>query len=268
MSRPPEDGGNPSRLRGPGARGVDPDPDRPSAARFPTTHWGRVVAAGAGATAEDRDSLAELCRAYWYPLYAFVRRQGYQPADAQDLTQAYFTRLIQGGVLAAVDQHKGRFRAFLRTDCGYFLTRRREQDQARKRGGGIALLSLDARDAEGRYLREPSDDLTPGRLFDRSWALTLLDGVLDRLGREYVDAGRGPLFERLQGVLGGGRHAVHYATIAAQLGTTEAAIQQAVQRLRKRYRALLCEQIAATLDEPTEADIDDEIRGLLAALGR
>src|SRR5262249_36059745 len=143
-----------------------------------------------------------------------------------------------------------------------------ERDRALKRGGGRAVLSIDARDAEGRYLREPVDYTTPERLFDRAWALNLLDAVLDRLARDYADSGRAAPFEALQGVLGGGSRVIPYAALAAQLGTTEGAVQQAVQGLRKRYRALLREAIAATLDEPDEAAIDDEIRGLFAALAR
>src|SRR5262249_49489175 len=148
--------------------------------------------------------------------------------------------------------------AFLRTDCGFFLSHRREQDRALKRGGGIVTVSIDARDAEGRYLREPADDLTPERLFDRSWALTLLDRVLEQLTQEYGASGRGALFERLQFVLTDGPRSVPYATVAAQLGTTETAVQAAVRRLRGRYRTILREQIGATLDDPTEAAIDDE----------
>jgi DNA-directed RNA polymerase specialized sigma24 family protein len=247
---------------------MDPTPDRPSAARFPTTHWSRVVAAGARAAPADRDALAELCRAYWYPLYAFVRRKGYHPDDAQDLTQAYFARLLQGGALAAADRHKGRFRAFLRTDCGFFLADQRERKDALKRGAGITPVSIDAQEAEGRYRFEPADRLTPDRLFDRAWALTLLDEVLGLLAREYVGSGRAGLFERLKVVLTDGPRAVPYATVAAQLGMTEVAVQSAVQRLRRRYRDLLRERIAATLEDPSPSGVEDEIRDLFSALGR
>jgi RNA polymerase sigma-70 factor (ECF subfamily) len=209
-----------------------------------------------------------LCSAYWYPIYALIRRSGRGPDEALDLTQDYFARLLERGALAAADHHKGRFRAFLRTDCDFFLAREHERGRALKRGGGRAALSIDARDAEGRYLREPVDNATPERLFARAWALSLLAAVLDRLAREYADTGRGDQFEALQGALGGGSHSISYAALAVRLGTTEGAVQQAVQRLRKRYRALLREAIAATLDEPDEATIDDEIRGLFAALAR
>jgi len=244
----------------------DPDLSR-AASRFPTTHWSCIAAAGGADSALARDALAELCRAYWYPLYALVRRLGHDPEAALDLTQGYFARLLEKDVLAAADRGKGRFRAFLRTDCGFFLADRRDHDRRQKRGGTATPVSIDARDAEGRYRVEPADDLTPERLFDRAWALTMLDRVLEQLAAEYSAANRGPQFERLHVVLTEGAGSVPYATLAAQLGTTEAAVQQAVRRLRKRYREVLCEQIAAPLDEPSEAAIDDEVRDLFASLG-
>jgi RNA polymerase sigma-70 factor (ECF subfamily) len=243
-------------------------PSSASAGRFPTTHWSRVARAGDPAAPGVRAALAELCAAYWYPIYALIRRSGRRPDEALDLTQGYFARLLETGVLPAADRRKGRYRAFLRTDCGFFLSHEHGRAQARKRASGRAVLSIDARDAEGRYLREPADGTTPERLFDRAWALNLLDAVLDRLARESAETGRDAQFRALQGVLGGGTQAVPYAALAARLGTTEGAVQQAVRRLRMRYRALLREAIAATLDEPDEAAIDDEIRDLFAALAR
>ncbi len=246
----------------------DPEAGAPSKASFPTTRWSRVAAAGDPADPEARAALEDLCRAYWYPLYALVRRKGYGPDEAADLTQEYFARLLDTGLLARADRSKGRFRAFLRTDCGFFLSHEAERGRARKRGGGIVSLSIDARDAEGRYLREPADPgLTPDRLFDRAWAVGLLDSVLERLAGEYADSGRAAQFEALQVVLSEGARSVSYATIAARLGTTEGAVQAAVQRLRRRYREVLREQVAATLDDPDEAAVDDELRDLFAALG-
>jgi RNA polymerase sigma-70 factor (ECF subfamily) len=242
--------------------------ESPPPSGFPTTRWSRVARAGGPPTPEASAALAELCAAYWYPIYALIRRSGRGSDEALDLTQGYFARLLEKGVLAAVDHRQGRFRAFLRTDCGFFLSHEHERARARKRGGGRAVVPIDACDAEGRYLREPADETTPEQLFDRAWALNLLDAVLNRLAREHADAGRAAQFEALQGVLGGGSHAIPYAALAAKLGTTEGAIQQAVRRLRKRYRALLREAIAATLDEPEEAAIDDEIRSLFSALAR
>jgi DNA-directed RNA polymerase specialized sigma24 family protein len=239
-----------------------------SSARFPTTHWTMVVAAGDRASPEDRAALSELCRAYWYPLYVFVRRKGHDPDAAQDLTQAYFMRLMESGVLAAADRDKGRFRSFLRTDCAYFLADQRDRDHAQKRGGGVVPISIDARDAEGRYRVEPADVLTPERLFDRAWALTLLGRAVEQIASEYEESGRSALFNRLKFVLSEGPGTVAYASIAAELEMSEVAVQSAIQRLRKRFRALVRDQIAATLDNPAPTAIEDEIGALFTALGR
>jgi len=244
---------------------MNPSTSKPG---FPTTRWSRVARAGDPGAADAREALAELCATYWYPIYALVRRLGHGEADALDLTQQYFARLLEKPVLAAADQTRGRFRAFLRADCGFFLNGCRDRDQAQKRGGGRRSLSIDTRDAEGRYLVEPADDLTPDRLFDRAWMLTLLGRALDRLATDYAATGRGPLFEKLQGVLTGESRSVSYAEIAGQLGLTEAAVQQAASRLRKRYRETLRDEIAATLDDPTDAAVESEIHDLFDALGR
>ncbi len=237
-------------------------------APFPTTQWSRLVAAADGSAPADREALAELCRAYWYPLYAFIRRQGHDPADAQDLTQAYFARLLERGLLAAADQRKGRFRSFLRADCRFFLADQRDRERALKRGGGVAPASLDARDAEGRYRFEPADETTPDQLFDRAWAMTLLDRVLYLLEHEYMLSNRLALFERLKTVLTDGPRALPYAAIADEFAMTEAAVEGTVRRLRHRYRDLLRDQIAATLEHPSPAAVADEIRALFVALGR
>jgi RNA polymerase sigma-70 factor (ECF subfamily) len=241
--------------------------DCPPEVQFPTTHWSRVVQEGDLAAPATREAMAELCRLYWYPIYAFIRRAGYDAEAALDLTQDYFVRLLEGGVLHAAERVKGRFRTFLRTDCGFFLSHDREREAARKRGGGMAVFSVDARDAEGRCLREPADDgLTPDRLFDRAWAVGVLDAALDGLACEHAEAGRSERFEVLQDALRGDRRITH-AELAARLGITEAASQAAVSRIRKRYRTPLREDIAATLYDPTDAAIDAEIRDLFAALG-
>jgi RNA polymerase sigma-70 factor (ECF subfamily) len=181
------------------------------------------------------------------------------------LTQAFFIHLLEKGSLAAVDPCRGRFRAFLRAACAHFLADQRDRDRAQKRGGGRAVLSIDARDAEGRYLREPAHDLTPERLFERTWALTLLDRVLERLGGEYERAGRAAQFDQLKLVLTAGPQSVPYATLAARLGTSEGTLQGAVHRIRKRYRAILLDEITATLDDPK--GVEDEIRTLFEVLG-
>ena len=236
-----------------------------SNAPFPTTRWSRVARAGDRAGDDARAALAELCAAYWYPIYAMIRRLGH--ADALDLTQGYFARLLEKPVIAAADPARGRFRAFLRADCRFYLGDCRDRQRAEKRGGGRSSLSIDARDAEGRYLLEPADDLAPDRLFDRAWALTLLGRALDRLAADYAAAGRGAVFERLQGVLTGAGK-VPYARVATDLGLTEAAVQQAASRLRRRYREALRDEIAATLDDPSDEAVEAEIRDLFDALGR
>src|SRR5262245_38295274 len=154
-----------------------PFPDPSSDGPFPTTRWSRVVAASDRDLPAAREALAGLCAAYWYPIYTLIRRKGHGPDEALDLTQDYFTRLLESDVLASADHRRGRFRAFLRTDCGFFLSHRRERERALKRGGGRTALPIDARDAEGRYLLEPVDAATPEHLFDRAWALDLLGEV-------------------------------------------------------------------------------------------
>jgi RNA polymerase sigma-70 factor (ECF subfamily) len=235
-------------------------------AGFPTTRWSRVVAAGDGAVTEASQALAELCSAYWFPLYAFIRRKGNGPEQALDLTQGYFARLLERRVVAAADPTLGRFRSFLLADCSHFLAHERERDGAARRGGGLAVLSLDARDAEGRYRLEPVHVQTPERLFERDWALALLENVLAGLRREYEESGRGATFEVLKVVLDAGSSRVPQSELAARLGTTEAAAQVAVHRLRKRYREALRAAIAATVADDSE--VDDELKALLAALGR
>ena len=212
-----------------------------SAARFPTTCWSRVVAARDRATPEAREALSGLCEAYWYPLYAFIRRKGHGPEEARDLTQDFFARLLERGTVAAADPLRGRFRSFLLADCTRFLADRHERDRAAKRGGGVTPLSIDARDAEGRYLREPAHGRTPERLFERDWAMALLDDVLARLRDEFERSGRGDAFEVLKVALTDGPRTVPHATLAQRLGTTTGAVQVAVHRLRRRYRDLVRE---------------------------
>jgi DNA-directed RNA polymerase specialized sigma24 family protein len=233
---------------------------------FPTTRWSLVVRAGSVPGAAAREALETLCRAYWFPIYAFIRRQGPDAEEARDLAQAYFARLLEKHVLASADPKKGRFRSFLRTDCGFFLADQRDRDRTLKRGSGRPILSIDSLESEDRYLREPVDRLDPERLFDRAWCLTLLQRVLEQVKTEYAASGRAILFERLQFVLIGGGPPVPYTTIADELDTTVGAIQAAIQRLRHRYRTRLRAEIAATLDDPSDENVNDEIRGLFAAL--
>jgi DNA-directed RNA polymerase specialized sigma24 family protein len=236
-----------------------PEPRQPSG--FPTTRWSRVGRAGDPSDSRAREALTELCRSYWFPVYAYIRRKGHDPDRAADLTQGFFARLIEKGTLAAADPVKGRFRAFLLADCAFFLADARDREAALKRGGGVRFVPIDA---EGRYRVEPIDDLTPERHFDRAWALSLLAAVVDRLRAEFASAGKLDTFEALKVVLTDGPRAMPYADLARRLGATEGAVQVAAHRLRKRYKALIREQIAATVDDP--AEVEDEIRDLFAAL--
>ena len=209
------------------------------------------------------DALAELCRVYWYPLYAFVRRQGHDAHDAQDLTQDFFARLIGKEWLAGVARERGRFRAWLLAAMKHFLANEWDKSRARKRGSGQVLISLDAADAESRYAHDAADYATADKLYDRRWALTLLDQVLARLREEMAAAGRVEHFETLKFSLTGEKHA--YAEVAAALGTSEGAVKVAVHRLRDRYRQLIRAEIAETVATPEE--VEDELRELFAALG-
>ncbi len=231
---------------------------------FETTHWSLILAARNRDEPRAHEALALLCQSYWPPIYAYIRRHGHDPHAAEDLTQAFFAALLEPGALAGVDRAKGKFRAFLLASCRHFLGHQRDHDRALKRGGGKRLLSIDARDAEGRYLREPADHLTPEALFVRRWALALLEGVLDDLRGEYTGAGKSELFDALKSTLTGDPRSAPYAEIAGRLGMTEGAVQVAVHRLRRRYRAALRARIAATVADP--ADIEEEIRDLFAAL--
>ena len=235
--------------------------------RFPTTRWTLIVGAVEDSS-HDREALAELCRAYWYPIYAFIRRKGHDPDHALDLAQSYFARLIERGAIAAVDPAKGRFRSFLRADCGFFLADQADRDRALKRGGGLTPLSIDARDAEGRYLVEPVDDETPDRLFDRAWAVALLARAFDRLAEEHREPARARLFDRLKGVLAGGSKGLPLASIAVELGIGVHAVESASRRLRKRFAETVRKEIAETLNDPSPERVEDEVRALFDALAR
>jgi RNA polymerase sigma-70 factor (ECF subfamily) len=223
-----------------------------------------VANAGDPASPEARQALGELCRSYWYPLYAFVRRRGYSPDRAEDLTQAFFTDLLARGSIAAVDRSRGRFRTFLLAALEHFLANTQDWERRLKRGGGVKLLSIDSRDAEDRYLREPAHDMTPERLFERRWALTLLDRTLNRLGREMSAPSKRALFEQLKPTLTGALSDQSYAEVGAALGLTEGAVRVAAHRLRKRYRALLHDEIVHTVADP--GTVEDEINDLFLAL--
>jgi RNA polymerase sigma factor (sigma-70 family) len=239
-------------------------PDSHVPGRFPTTQWSRVVTAASRDASGAREALSALCQAYWYPIYAYIRHRGHAPEQAQDLTQDFFAYILERDLIAMADPTRGRFRAFLRTVCARQLADHRDRRNAAKRGGGRSPLPIDPCDAERRYAREPTHELTPERVFDRTWALTLLSRVVDRLRREYDDAGRSDRFEELLAVLTRDPASDSYAEIAHRLGTTEGNVRVAVHRLRRRYGLLLREEIAVTVGD--EAQIDDEIRALFSAL--
>jgi RNA polymerase sigma factor (sigma-70 family) len=232
--------------------------------RFPTTQWSRVVAAGNRGAPEAREALSGLCQAYWYPIYAYIRHRGYNPEQARDLTQDYFAYVLERDVLAKADPARGRFRAFLCTVCVRQLAARRDRENAARRGGGRTLVSIDPLDAERRYILEPAHELTPEHIFDRTWALTLLDRVVERLRNEYDDAGRSAKFEELITLLTRDPATVTYSEIAERLCTTEGNVRVAVHRLRRRYGLLLREEIAATVVDA--AQVEEEIQTLFEAL--
>jgi RNA polymerase sigma factor (sigma-70 family) len=223
---------------------------------FAATRWTVVRAAGHAKTPEARRALEELCRTYWYPLYAYVRRRGYEAHEAEDLTQKFFGRLLAKNYLADVDREKGKFRSFLLASLKHFLANEWDKARAQKRGGDQTLISLDA---ETRYQHEPIDEASADKLLDRTWAVALLDQVLTRLQAE-TDAKQ---FTALKSFLTADQDTIPYAEAASKLKTTEGAVKVAVHRLRKRYRALLREEIAHTVASP--AEIDDEIKHLFAA---
>lgn len=222
------------------------------------------MAARQSDSSNARAALEELCRTYWRPIYSFVRRQGHSPADAQDLTQEFFARLLAKNYLSAVDSAKGRFRSFLLAALKHFLANEWDKAKAQKRGGNLVLVPIDSQSAETVFGLELAERLTADKIFDRRWALTLLDQVLARLRAEYVRQRKGWLFEELKSTLTGERSSVPYADIGARLNLSEGAVKVSVHRLRQRYRELLREEIAHTVASPDE--IEDELRNLFAAL--
>ena len=208
--------------------------------------------------------MEELIQIYWYPLYAFVRRQGETPVEAEDLVQEFFAKLLEKKYLTQVDRSKGRFRSFLLAAMKHFISNQRNKRRAKKRGGGRRIITLDMLDGESRYALEPVDDMTPERLFDRRWALAVLDQVLARLGREYAAGGKARLYEAIETCLTHGAKAVDCAEVSRKLKMTEGGVRTAVHRLRRRYRDLLKREIAQTVDSPQQ--VEEEISYLLNCL--
>jgi len=231
---------------------------------FATTHWSVVVEAGQQESAQSRAALEQLCRAYWYPLYAYVRRKGHSPDDAQDLTQEFFARLLAKNYLAGLDRRKGKFRSFLLASLEHFLAKEWTRASRQKRGGGRRLLSLDDQTAEQRYRLEPTHELTPEKIYERRWALTLLDEAMLKLRDECRATHKTELFERVKSVLSGENDGESYAVLGVELKMTEGALKVAIHRLRQRYGELLRAEIAQTVSDP--AEVDGEIRYLFSAL--
>jgi RNA polymerase sigma-70 factor (ECF subfamily) len=210
------------------------------------------------------EALEKLCRAYWPPLYAFVRRQGENPQDAQDLTQAFFARLLQRDYLHAVDREKGRFRSFLLAALKHFLSNERDKARAEKRGGGQVPIPLDCQSEETHYRFEPVEHLTPEKIFERRWAMALLEQTMTRLRDDYTSRGKAALFDHLKATLTEDRGSVSYAGLATRLNLSEAAVKMAVHRLRQRYRQVLRAEVAETVARPDE--VEDEVRQVFRAL--
>ncbi len=241
--------------------GRDPE-QRPDC--FVTTRWTVVVSAGRKSSPDSDGALAELCRTYWYPLYAYVRRQGHSREEAEDLVQGFFERFLDRNYLEGLRSERGRFRAFLLASLKHYLANARDKAGRRKRGGHVEHLSLDWERADDRYHFEPADPVSPDVLFDRAWALTLLERVVERLGSECAAEGKSRLFAVARMYLPRGADDVPYAEAAAGVGMDEGALRVAVHRLRRRYRDLLRDEIAQTLTSP--GAVEEELRSLRAAL--
>jgi len=243
----------------------EPDRSRSHAGRFHSTHWENVLAARDVDDPRAGAALAEHCRTYWYPLYAFARRKGSTPEQAEDLTQGFFCDGLARDFLRSVDPARGRFRTFLLAAFAHYLGHQRARENRVKRGDRVVIDSLEGGGAEARYLREPAHIETAERLFVRRWALTVLDHALYRLERRMIGQGKAPLFDRLKPALLGTEDAVGYAQVGEELGLTEGAVKVAAHRMRARLGALIRAEVAQTLGDPSQ--IDDEIRDLFSALG-
>ena len=241
-----------------------PRPDTGQGAQFAATSWTDVLAAQQSGSPEAAVALEKLCHVYWYPLYAYIRRKGYDPHKAQDLNQEFFYRLIKENYLGAVDRRRGKFRSFLLAAMNHFLSNQRDYERAAKRGGGQTLLSLDDTDAEDRFKLEPSSDQSPEKIFERNWFLTLFDHALARLREEQVAAGRGKLFDEVRTFIIEDAESGDYNAVAGRVGMTPNAVAVTVHRWRERYRKLLHEEILRTVADPSE--LDEELRRFFAVL--
>jgi len=233
---------------------------------FATTHWSVVLLAGHDASPESASALENLCRTYWYPLYAYARRQGHSPPDGQDLTQQFFAGFLEKKYFGLAHPDRGRFRSFLLASFKHFLANEYNRSRTTKRGGEFAFVSWEETEAETHYGKEPAHDATPDKLFERAWVLTLLEKVMRNLRQEYAGAGKGKIFDALQLFLSGEKSESTYVEIGARLQMSESAVKMAVSRLRQRYGERLRSEVAHTLSDP--AGVEDELRHLVAALSR
>lgn len=233
---------------------------------FATTHWSAVYAAGGATSPDTMEALESLCRTYWYPLYAYSRRQGNGPADSEDLTQHFFASFLERNSFAAATPERGRFRNYLLASFKNFLTNEIHRRLTAKRGGRFAFVSIDDSTLETHFQNEPADHMTPERQFDHAWAMTLLAKVAKDLKSEYDVAGKTDVFAVLQVYLTGSKGNLSYETIGAGLGLSESAVKMAVMRLRRRYGELLRREIAQTLND--QRGVEDELRHLLEAITR
>ena len=235
-------------------------------ARFPTTSWSLVIASAGSPDDQSKQALASLCERYWYPLYAFIRRQGHDPDQARDLTQDFFVRLLEKNYVGQADQRRGRFRTFLLTAVKHFLLNEADHASAKKRGGAHVILPIELVIAEQSYQLEPSHDATPEKLFERNWAVTLLQTVTGQLQREFIQAGKAEQFDSLKPMLTGESEGVRYSEIAQELRLSEGAVKVAIHRLRRRFRELLRQEVAETTADPRL--VDEEIHFLSDVLAR
>ena len=243
---------------------MDADPQR-RRGLFATTHWGLVLAAGDGNTPEGAVALEQLCRNYWFPLYAYVRRRGYSAEDAEDLTQQFFAHLLERDAFSLADPARGRFRTFLLASLQHFLTDEWKRAHRAKRGGGAFQLPLDGAAAANLYAAELTNTTTPERVYEERWALALLDTVLQGLSEEYSHAGKAHLFEVLQDSLWGSAPSAPLSVTARDLGMSEGAVRAALHRLREHYRERLWTEVSRTVSHPGE--VEAELRHLIRCLG-
>jgi len=242
------------------------DERRAGPAAFQTTHWSVVLAARDQEGTAAQEALASLCSSYWYPLYAFVRRCGHGPQEAEDLTQEFFYRFLERNWLGSVHPSGGKFRSFLLACLKHFLAKERQRANAQRRGGGCCVIPLDGQAAENRYLLEPPDNVTPEVLFERQWAVMVLERTYSLLKEQYARRGKGRLFEDLKGFLPAGKGSSSRAELAAKRGISADSLDVAIHRLRQRFGALLREELAQTVSSP--AEVEEELRHLISILER